>query len=404
MESLRMLSHGLPRQRNGREVLPQDRVPAASPVEAGGTAESDSRQGLRTSETTVTRRDRQGRRTPGGTPHGKPGQANGGRGCGRGQGTQPRRQTTTWCFPAIGRNRELVWLRATRSQHVGVTRITHQAAIRLGLPESVIEAYQVRLKLSGEPRFTLSTEGVETLECVRPRNERNDERVLQPDVIISWADWNKVQPFAMSGWAIPGQALPGATAPATKWHLRMNLRGNPPVYLNVQLDPMRKRTTITHEAAVRIGESFFSFYMLFARTEAGEVGSLVVAGADAIVRADRRRPVDLTEKGTGHPAGRERHSQHGQVPQGRVEERARDWRQRWMPCQRTVAWKAEGVGGHQGPRLDMHGVREDRQVREGHRHEGDVRHDQRAVNHPALSRCEARTEGERRAGMAGPSR
>jgi hypothetical protein len=152
---------------------------------------------------------------------------------------------------------------------VGVTRITHQAAIRLGLPQSVIEAYQVRLKLSGEPRFVLRAEGVETLECVRPRNEQKDARVLQPDVIIGWADWNKVQPFAMSRWAIPGQALPGATAPATKWHLRMNLRGNPPVYLNVQLDPMRKRTTITHEASVRIGETFDSFYMLFPRTEAG---------------------------------------------------------------------------------------------------------------------------------------
>jgi len=106
---------------------------------------------------------------------------------------------------------------------VGVTRITHQAAMRLGLPQSVTEAYQVRLKFSGEPRFVLRAEGVETLECVRPKNERNDSRVLQPDVIIGWADWNKVQPFAMSGWAILGQALPGATAPATKWHLRMNL-------------------------------------------------------------------------------------------------------------------------------------------------------------------------------------
>ncbi len=179
---------------------------------------------------------------------------------------------------------------------MGVTRITHQAAMRLGLPQSVTEAYQVKLKLSGEPRFVLRAEGVETLECIRPRNERNNSRVLQPDVIIGWADWNKVQPFAMSGWAIPGQALPGATAPATKWHLRMNLRGGPPVYLNVQLDPMRKRSTVTHEAAVRVGETFHSFYMLFVRTEAGEVGSLVAAGAAAIVRADRRRPADPTEK------------------------------------------------------------------------------------------------------------
>ena len=109
---------------------------------------------------------------------------NSGRECGWGQRTQLQKRIATWSFPAIGRNRELVWLRAIRSQHVGVTRITHQAAMRLGLPQSVTEAYQVRLKFSGEPRFVLRAEGVETLECVRPKNERNDSRVLQPDVFI----------------------------------------------------------------------------------------------------------------------------------------------------------------------------------------------------------------------------
>ncbi len=187
-------------------------------------------------------------------PREKPGQN--GRGRSRGQGAPPQRQADMWCFPAVSKDRELIWLRATRSQHVGITRITHQAAIRLGLAHSVTEAYQVRLRLSGEPRFVCRAEGVQTLECFRLRSERRDARVLQPDVIIGWPDWNKVQPFAMSGWAIPGQTLPGATAPATRWHLRMNRRGGSPIYLNVELDPMRKRSTITHEAAVRTGESY----------------------------------------------------------------------------------------------------------------------------------------------------
>ncbi len=101
----------------------------------------------------------------------------------------------------------------------------------------------------------------------------------------------------MRGWVIPGQALPGATAPATKWHLRMNRRGGSPIYLNVELDPMRKRSTITHQAAVRTGMPYEPFYMLFARAEDGEVRNLVAVGADAIVRADRRWPADPTEKG-----------------------------------------------------------------------------------------------------------
>ncbi len=104
-----------------------------------------------------------------------------------------------WSFPAFSKDKELVWLRATRSQHVSATRITHQAAARLGLAQSVTEAYQVQLRLSSEPRFLLRAEGVETLECIRSRSERRSARALQPDVIIGWPDWNKVQPFVMSG-------------------------------------------------------------------------------------------------------------------------------------------------------------------------------------------------------------
>jgi hypothetical protein len=132
----------------------------------------------------------------------------------------------------------------------------------LGFAQSVTEAYQIQLRLSSEPRFVLRAEGVETLEYIRSRSERRSARALQPDVIIGWPDWNKVQPFVMSGWAASGQTPLGATAPATKWHLRMNRKGGPPMYLNVELDPMRQRSTITHEAAVRIGRRYESSYML----------------------------------------------------------------------------------------------------------------------------------------------
>ncbi len=55
----------------------------------------------------------------------------------------------------------------------------------------------------------------------------------------------------------------GAATPDSKWHLRVILRGSPPVYLNVQLDPQRRLTTITHEAVVRLVQTFHSFYMIF---------------------------------------------------------------------------------------------------------------------------------------------
>jgi hypothetical protein len=50
MGSLRVLPHGVPRQRDGCEVLLSDRISAASPTEAGSTVRGDSRQGLRTTE------------------------------------------------------------------------------------------------------------------------------------------------------------------------------------------------------------------------------------------------------------------------------------------------------------------------------------------------------------------
>jgi hypothetical protein len=47
----------------------------------------------------------------------------------QGQAIMPQRQADRWNFPVFGKNGGMVWLRATRSQHVSVTRITHQAAI-----------------------------------------------------------------------------------------------------------------------------------------------------------------------------------------------------------------------------------------------------------------------------------
>jgi hypothetical protein len=65
---------------------------------------------------------------------------------GKGRRAWPPKRVATWSFSAFDSNDKLVWLRATR--------ITHQAAMRLGLPQSVTEVYQVRLRLSDQ-RFIL---------------------------------------------------------------------------------------------------------------------------------------------------------------------------------------------------------------------------------------------------------
>jgi hypothetical protein len=63
-----MLPHGLPRQGDGREVLPPDRVSAAPPSEAGGSGRNGSRQGLRMSATATSK---DGGRRSGSGPQGR---------------------------------------------------------------------------------------------------------------------------------------------------------------------------------------------------------------------------------------------------------------------------------------------------------------------------------------------
>ncbi len=182
----------------------------------------------------------------------------------------------------------------------------------------------------------------------------------------------------------------------------MNRRGGPPIYLNVELDPMRRRSTITHEAAVRTGMPYEPFYMLFARAEDGEVRNLVAVGADAIVRVDRRRPADPAEKG----------------PDLLMD--AKD-ASGMAKCLRP-GWKSkQEIGGQGGCPVEgqWHGklkgrqilrdpgwtcvLREDRHGQRGHLHEGDVRHHQGAVSCFALSCCKTGTEGLRRTNVVEPS-
>jgi hypothetical protein len=201
---------------------------------------------------------------------------------------------------------------------MSVTRITHQAAIRLGLAQSVTKAYQVRLKLSGEPRFVLRRGSRDA--GMRQVEERTEGRKSPP----AGRDHRVVG--LEQGAAVCDERVdnPGTDAPG----------GDRTCY---QVAPGRE--------------------------------------------------------GTRHPARCEGRQRHGQVPQTRVEKRAGNRRPRRLPSQGAVARKAEGPAGPQGSGLDVRAVREDRQDQRGHLHEGDVRHNQGAVNHPALSRCEAGTEG-----------
>ena len=75
----------------------------------------------------------------------------------------PQRQTDMWSFPVLSKDRELVWLRATRSQHASATRITHQAAMQLGLAQSVTEAYRIQLRLSSELWGLISMSDISTV-------------------------------------------------------------------------------------------------------------------------------------------------------------------------------------------------------------------------------------------------
>ncbi len=63
------------------------------------------------------------------------------------------KRVATWKLPAFSSDEKLVWLQATKNRHVRVTRITHQAAMRLRLPQSVTETYWVRLRFSDHQQY-----------------------------------------------------------------------------------------------------------------------------------------------------------------------------------------------------------------------------------------------------------
>ncbi len=162
------------------------------------------------------------------------------------------------------------------------------------------------------------------------------------------------------------RSVRGTSAPATKWPLRVNLRDDPQVYLNVQLGPQRQRTTITHEAAARAGKTYRSFYMVFVRTDSGKVGSLVADGADAIIRTDWRRPADPGERGPDILLDAEdmRHLA-GYLRVG--------WKDGEEYRVKTLAWETTSCESHQGTKVDVRRDSEDRDVQGRPRHEGHVR-------------------------------
>jgi hypothetical protein len=88
--------------------------------------------------------------------------SSGEQGRGRVRKATPPKRMATWKLPAFSTGGELMWLRATKNRHVLVTRITHQAAMRLGLPLSVAEAYLVQLRRGSGWRST----------CCKPKGSR----------------------------------------------------------------------------------------------------------------------------------------------------------------------------------------------------------------------------------------
>jgi hypothetical protein len=135
----------------------------------------------------------------------------------------------SWRFLAYNEQGEKVWLKAVRSWHMPLTRITHSAASRLGLQGRPKWVYRVNLrKVPRKMEDYLVPMGVVSLEILelqtRLRVGRQRPEPRRPDVTIGLKDWERMRAFLYSGRKVPAAVENKRQEQVAKWHICMILR------------------------------------------------------------------------------------------------------------------------------------------------------------------------------------
>ncbi len=163
---------------------------------------------------------------------------------------------STWKFLVCkGRQMtETVWLTAARAWNMPVSRISADAATRLGLTEQPNDWCQVRpCSTAGRQEDGFLAKIASVLEIAPPgyptTRRPRELSFRRPDVVTGTRDWEAVERFLCS-------MKPDRNAEfreTRKHHIRIVLRGGERWYLNLLVSETARRSKITSMAAAKLG-------------------------------------------------------------------------------------------------------------------------------------------------------
>jgi hypothetical protein len=176
---------------------------------------------------------------------------------------------------------ETVWLTAARAWNMPVSRISADAATRLGLTERPNEWCQVRpCNAGGRQENGFLAKIASVLEIAPPgyptTRRPREENFRRPDVVIGTRDWEAVERFLCNVEPDRDAEL----RETRQQHIRMVLQGGERWYLNLLVSETARRSKITSMAAAKLGRGSVHNKRMHLRDVNGKEVSITVDMVD----------------------------------------------------------------------------------------------------------------------------
>jgi hypothetical protein len=190
---------------------------------------------------------------------------------------------STWKFLVCkGRQMtERVWLTAVRAWNMPVSRISAEAATRLGLTERPNEWCQVRpCNAAGRQEDGFLAKIASVLEIAPPgyptTRRPREENFRRPDLVIGTRDWETVERFLCD----VGPDRNAELRETRKQHIRIVLQDGERWYLNLLVSETARRSKITSMAAAKLGRGSVHDKRMHLRAVNGKEVSITVDVVD----------------------------------------------------------------------------------------------------------------------------
>jgi hypothetical protein len=192
---------------------------------------------------------------------------------------------STWKFLVCkGRQMtETVWLTAARAWNMPVSRISADAATRLGLTEWPNDWCQVRpCNAAGRQEDGFLAKIASVLEIAPPgyptTRRPRELNFRKPDVVIGTRDWEAVERFLCNVEPDKNAGL----RETRKHHIRIVLQGGERWYLNLLVSGTARRSRITSMAAAKLGRGSVHDKRMHLRDVNGREVSITVDVVDTM--------------------------------------------------------------------------------------------------------------------------